>query len=178
MWSAIIATVPWSAAGSSSPCYPAGCGYATRCCCARSPLCRAVERELTSVLGIDAIQDESAHRHGTLALRPAATDPGTGDRDPRRGSPAREPPAKPDQPDLHLPLCTASLPLAAAAQFAAPALLPAAAVLFAYTSIPTFKEARRFSRGEAARRRCARRDRRGRLPGTMSIFPGAVSAGA
>jgi Cu2+-exporting ATPase len=34
------------------------------------------------------------------------------------------------------------LPFAATAQFAAPALLPAAAVMFVYTSIPTFKGAR------------------------------------
>ena len=36
---------------------------------------------------------------------------------------------------------TASLPVAAAAQFAAPALLPVAAGLFAYTSIPSFQGA-------------------------------------
>jgi hypothetical protein len=53
-----------------------------------------------------------------------------------------EHPAQQDKLDLHLPLCTASVPMAAVAQFAAPALLPAAAVLFAYTSIPTFKGAR------------------------------------
>ncbi len=53
-----------------------------------------------------------------------------------------EHPAKLDRLDLHLPICTALLPLAAAAQFAAPALLPVAAGIFAYTSIPTFKNAR------------------------------------
>ena len=77
--------------------------------------------------------------------------------------------------DLQLPLCTASVPLAAVAQFAAPALLPAAAVLFAYTSIPTFKNAREVLFDEK------------RLGvdvldaivvvgcmGTMAIFPGTV----
>jgi Cu2+-exporting ATPase len=54
---------------------------------------------------------------------------------------AEHPPLK-DKIDLHLPLCTALVPFAATAQFAAPALLPAAAVVFAYTSIPTFKGAR------------------------------------
>ena len=67
------------------------------------------------------------------------------------------------------------MPFAAAAQFAAPGLLPVAAGLFAYTSIPTFKNAREVLVEEK------------RLGvdvldaivvvgclGTMSIFPGAV----
>ena len=86
-----------------------------------------------------------------------------------------EHPTKLDKLDLHLPICTASLPLAAAAQFAFPPLLPVAAAVFAYTSIPTFKEARNVLFKEK------------RLGvdvldaivvvgclGTMSIFPGAV----
>ena len=66
-------------------------------------------------------------------------------------------------------------PLAAVAQFAAPALLPAAAVLFAYTSIPTFK---------AAREVLVEERRLGvdvldaivvvGCLGTMAIFPGTV----
>ena len=86
-----------------------------------------------------------------------------------------EHPAHKDKPDLHLPLCTASVPMAAIAQFAAPAFLPAAAVLFAYTSIPTFK---------AAREVLVEEKRLGvdvldaivvvGCLGTMSIFPGAV----
>ena len=47
-----------------------------------------------------------------------------------------------DKLDLHLPICSASLPLAAIAQFAFPPLLPVAAAVFAYTSIPTFREAK------------------------------------
>jgi Cu2+-exporting ATPase len=43
--------------------------------------------------------------------------------------------------DARLPLCTATLPLAAAAQFAFPALLPAAAALVVYTSLPTLRAA-------------------------------------
>src|SRR5262249_14068381 len=86
-----------------------------------------------------------------------------------------EHPARLDKLDLHLPLCTASLPIAAAAQFAVPPLLPVAAALFAYTSIPTFREARRVLFQER------------RLGvdvldsivvigclGTLAIFPGAV----
>ena len=86
-----------------------------------------------------------------------------------------ENPAQKDKLDLHLPLCTASVPMAAIAQFAAPGLLPAAAVLFAYTSIPTFK---------AAREVLVEERRLGvdvldaivvvGCLGTMSIFPGTV----
>ena len=46
-----------------------------------------------------------------------------------------------DKLDLDLAICTVSLPVAAAAQFAMPALLPVAAGLFAYTAIPSFKGA-------------------------------------
>ena len=67
------------------------------------------------------------------------------------------------------------MPVAAIAQFAAPAILPAAAILFAYTSIPTFK---------AAREVLVEERRLGvdvldaivvvGCLGTMSIFPGTV----
>ena len=76
-------------------------------------------------------------------------------------------------------LCTASVPMAAIAQFAAPAFLPAAAILFAYTSIPTMK---------AAREVLVEEKRLGvdvldaivvvGCLGTMSIFPERSSAGA
>ena len=46
-----------------------------------------------------------------------------------------------DRLDLDLAICTASLPLAAVAQFAMPALLPLSAALFAYTAIPSFRGA-------------------------------------
>jgi Cu2+-exporting ATPase len=46
-----------------------------------------------------------------------------------------------DRLDLDLAICTASLPLAAVAQFAMPALLPLSAGLFAYTAIPSFRGA-------------------------------------
>lgn len=108
----------------------------------KAELCDAIERELMSVLGID--------RYATSALMSTVTV----DYDPRLLSRAQvleildsvlagtDHPSALDKLDLHLPICTASLPLAAAAQFAAPALLPAAALVFAYTSIPTFREAR------------------------------------
>ena len=90
----------------------------------RSPLCRAVERELTSVLGIGRFKTNPLT--GTLLLN----------HDPQQLSREQvieildaalirvEPPATPDQPDTNLPVCTVSLPLAAAAQFAAPRSCP------------------------------------------------------
>jgi heavy metal translocating P-type ATPase len=141
----------------------------------KAELCQAIERELMGVLGIDYYKTSaltstvlvkydskqlSAHQIIEI-LESALT--------------SAENPAKKDRVDLHLPLCTASMPIAAIAQFAAPALLPAAAVLFAYTSIPTFKSAREVLVDER------------RLGvdvldaivvvgclGTMAIFPGAV----
>lgn len=80
-----------------------------------------------------------------------------------------------DRPDWHLRLSTATLPIAAAAQFAVPALLPLAATLYAAASIPALREAHR----------ALVRERRlgtevldsavvlGCL-GTMAIFPGAL----
>ena len=77
--------------------------------------------------------------------------------------------------DVHLPVCTASIPLAAYSQFVVPPLLPAAAVLYAYTSIPTLKEARRVF-VEEKRIGVDALDAVVMVGclGTMSIFPGAV----
>ena len=141
----------------------------------KNELCQAIERELVSVLGVDKYKTGSF----TCAVQI--------DYDPRQLSKwqlieildsalaGAEHPTKLDKLDLHLPACTASLPLAAMAQFAVPALLPVAAVVFAYTSIPTFREARHVLFEEK------------RLGvdvldaivvigclGTMAIFPGAV----
>jgi Cu2+-exporting ATPase len=141
----------------------------------RKQLCLAIERELTSTLGIDEFS--TSPLTGTVLVK----------YDPRQLSLPQvleildraliraEVPQAPDRPDTHLPICTASLPLAAVAQFAAPPLLPVAAAVFAYTSIPTLKEARRVLVDEkrlgvdaldaVAVVGCL---------GTMSIFPGAV----
>lgn len=138
-------------------------------------LCQAIERELMSVLGVDKYKTSSLT--STVVI----------DYDPRELTKIQvieiiesalenaEHPTQLDKLDLHLPICTASLPLAALAQFAFPPLLPIAAVVFAYTSIPTFREARTVLLDEK------------RLGvdvldaivvvgclATMSIFPGAV----
>lgn len=108
----------------------------------KSELCQAVERELISVLGVDQYKTNSLTCNVQV------------DYNPRQLTKAQvieildsalanaEHPTQLDKFDLQLPICTASLPLAAYAQFAAPALLPVAALIFAYTSIPTFKEAK------------------------------------
>ncbi|WP_165224126.1 heavy metal translocating P-type ATPase [Aquisphaera insulae] len=141
----------------------------------RGELCQAIERELMSVLGVDSYRTNPLTSTVLVQYDPAEL---TRDQiieiiDGALHSAER--PEKPDRADVHLPLCTLSLPVAAVAQFAVPALLPAAALLFAYTSIPTFKEARAVLFEER------------RLGvdvldsivvigclGTMSIFPGAV----
>ncbi len=141
----------------------------------KSELCQAIERELMSVLGVDSYKTNPLT--STVLVQ---YDPKELTRDQiieiiDGALAAAEHPPQKDRADLHLPLCTASVPLAAVAQFAAPGLLPLAAGLFAYTSIPTFKNAREVLVEEK------------RLGvdvldaivvvgclGTMSIFPGAV----
>ncbi|MGC8640209.1 MAG: heavy metal translocating P-type ATPase, partial [Isosphaeraceae bacterium] len=141
----------------------------------KSDLCQAIERELMNVLGVD-----SYTTNPLTATVLVQYDPRELIRDQiieileSALAAADHPPAK-DKPDIHLPLCTVSVPVAAVAQFAAPGLLPVAAGLFAYTSIPTFKNAREVIVEER------------RLGvdvldaivvvgclGTLSIFPGAV----
>ena len=141
----------------------------------KAELCQAIERELMGVLGIDYFKTnpltstvlvqydrKQLSQDQIIEILEAALA-------------NAEHPAQKDKLDLHLPLCTASVPMAAIAQFAAPGLLPAAAVLFAYTSIPTFK---------AAREVLVEERRLGvdvldaivvvGCLGTMSIFPGTV----
>src|SRR6516162_2533494 len=107
----------------------------------KAVLCEAIERELMSVLGVDRYETNS--RNGRAKI----------EYDPRQLGPAQiieildgalanaEHPAELDKPELELALCTASIPLAAIAQFAMPGLLPISAALFAYTSFPSFRRA-------------------------------------
>ncbi|WP_165073997.1 heavy metal translocating P-type ATPase [Paludisphaera rhizosphaerae] len=141
----------------------------------KNDLCQAIERELMSILGIEKYSTGSIRCFVQVDYDPAQL---TRDQVIEIVSTAldnAEHPEKLDKLDLHLPLCTASVPFAAVAQFAFPPLLPVAAGLFAYTSIPTFKEAKSVLFEEK------------RLGvdvldaivvvgclGTMSIFPGAV----
>jgi heavy metal translocating P-type ATPase len=107
----------------------------------KTVLCEAIERELMSVLGVDRY--ETSSRNGWAKV----------EYDPRQLGPAQiveildgvlanaEHPEHLDRLDLDLAICTASVPLAAIAQFAMPALLPVSAALFAYTAIPSFQGA-------------------------------------
>ena len=104
-------------------------------------LCEAVERELMSVLGVERYETSSTSCCAKIEY------------DPRQLCPLQiveildgalanaEQPDRLDPLDLDLAICTASLPLAAVAQFAFPPLLPVSAALFAYTSIPSFRRA-------------------------------------
>jgi Cu2+-exporting ATPase len=108
----------------------------------RKELCQAIERELMSVLGVDNYKTnpltstvlihydrKQLNRNQVLEILESALA-------------LAEAPENKDPADLQLPLCTVSIPLAATAQFLAPPLLPVAAGLFLYNSIPTFKGAR------------------------------------
>lgn len=107
----------------------------------RKEVCQGIERELMSVLGVDNYKARPST--GTLLIK--------FDRKKLRKDQVLqlldramtriEVCDKLDPPDLDFPLAVASVPIAAVAQFAAPPLLPAAALLFAYTSVTTFKEA-------------------------------------
>jgi len=107
----------------------------------KAALCEAVERELMSVLGVDRYETSSTTCCAKIEY------------DPRQLSQVQiieildgtlvnaEQPDRLDPLDLDLAICTASLPLAAIAQFAFPPLLPVSAGLFAYTAIPSFRRA-------------------------------------
>ncbi len=107
----------------------------------KSVLCEAIERELMSVLGVDRY--DTSTRDCSVNI----------EYDPRQLNPAQiieildgalvnaEHPGQLDKLDLDLTICTTSVPLAMAAQFAVPALLPGALALFAYTTIPSFRRA-------------------------------------
>src|ERR1700751_5264562 len=104
-------------------------------------LCDAIERELMSALGVN--------RYATDAVKCRVDI----EYDPRRISATQlvemldtalataEHPNKLDKISRELTICTASLPLAALAEFGVPALLPVSAAVFAYTALPSFKGA-------------------------------------
>ena len=107
----------------------------------KAAVCEVIERELMGVLGVDRY--ETSPHNGQAKI----------EYDPRQLGPAQiieilddalanaEHPDRLDKPELELLVCTGSIPLAAIAQFVMPALLPASAALFAYTSIPSFRRA-------------------------------------
>ncbi|HYB34102.1 MAG TPA: heavy metal translocating P-type ATPase [Steroidobacteraceae bacterium] len=143
----------------------------------KGALCQAIERELMSLLGV--------HRYDTSSLKCRVDI----EYDPRQLTAAQligildetlalaEHPKELDQLDRDLTLCTASLPVAAVAQFALPPLIPVASALLLYTTIPSFKGAWNV----------VTRERRLGVDvldsivvlacvGTMQVFPGAILA--
>lgn len=143
----------------------------------KGSLCEAIERELMSVLGVDRFKTHSLRSTVQVNF------------DPRRLSGANiieiidsalaaaEHQEVLDKLDLDLALCSASLPIAAAAQLAFPPLMPVAAAIFAYTAIPSFKGAY----DVVVKERRLGVDVLDSLVvlgclGTLQLFPGAVMA--
>ena len=141
----------------------------------RSEVCRSIERAVMGVVGVDRCRarpvagsvqvdfdPEQLGRRDVLEILDAAL----ADADLK---------GPPDPPDFQMALGTASIPVAAVAQFAAPALLPAAAALFAVTCLPVFRRVL----GRLVREHRLGADLLDAVVvvgclGTMSIFPGAV----
>ena len=139
-------------------------------------LCQAIERELTGVLGIDRFSTNSTHLHGPGSLRPQAADRSPGDRDPRRRPGRRRAAGRRSTSST----CTCRSARRRCPWRRRPSSWPRRCCrrrrcLYAYTSIPTFKEARRVF-VEEKRIGVDALDAVVMVGclGTMSIFPGAV----
>lgn len=143
----------------------------------KASLCEAIERELMSVLGVDRFKTHSLRCTVQVHY------------DPRRltgtnileiidsALASAEHQEVLDKLDLDLAICSASLPIAAAAQLAFPPLMPVAAAIFAYTAIPSIKGAY----DVVVKERRLGVDVLDSLVvlgclGTLQIFPGAVMA--
>jgi len=107
----------------------------------KSTLCHAIDRELVGIFGV--------HRNVSLAMQSRVDI----DYDPRRINVAQlieildaALAGSEDQPQLDkvnrdIAIATVSVPIAALAQFAVPAVLPVAGALLLYTALPSFKRA-------------------------------------
>ena len=119
------------------------------------------------------VQDQLAHLHGPGRLRPAAArQVSRSSRSSTRPSPT--PSTRPGSTSWTCTCRSARPRCRSRRRPSSPSrpLLPAAAAVFAYTSIPTFAEAyKRPVQGEAARRGRARLDRGHRLPGDHGDLP-------
>jgi len=107
----------------------------------KRPLCEAIERELMSVLGVNRYDANPAKCRVDIEYDPRQLTPSQLIQILDSALAAAEHPARLDKRDHSLTICSVSLPIAAIAQFAVPALLPVSLVLFAYTAIPSFKNA-------------------------------------
>jgi heavy metal translocating P-type ATPase len=107
----------------------------------KGSLCEAIERELMSVLGVNRYDTSSVKCRVDIEYDPRQLSPSQLIEILDSALAAAEHPLRLDKLDRSLTICTVSLPIAAIAQFAVPALLPFSALLFAYTAIPSFKSA-------------------------------------
>jgi hypothetical protein len=101
-------------------------------------LCDAIERELMSTLGVTRYDTDAIKCRVDIEYDPQRISAAELVKILDTALMATEHPAQLDKVDRELTICTASLPLAAVAQFAVPALMPLSAVLFAYTALPSF----------------------------------------
>ena len=139
----------------------------------KQALCQAIERELTGVLGIDRFSTNSITSTVLIHYDPQELTRTQVIEILDAALAGAEPPAAPDKLDMHLAVCTASIPLAATAQFAAaPALAGGGGALCVHVDPDAQGGAARSRRGKADRGRCARRGRDGRLPGDHVDLPG------
>ena len=102
-------------------------------------LCEAIERELMSILGINRYDASAIKCRVDIEYDPRQLNISQLVEILDSALVATEHPLGLDKLDRSLTICTASLPLAAIAQFVVPALIPISATLFAYTSVPSFK---------------------------------------
>ncbi len=107
----------------------------------KGPLCEAIQRELMSVLGVNRYDTSAVKCRVDIEYDPRQLNTSQLIEILDSALAAAEHPLQLDKIDRSLTICTASIPIAAIAQFAVPALLPVSALLFAYTSIPSFKNA-------------------------------------
>ena len=107
----------------------------------KQALCDAIDRELMALHGVDRFKSSSISCAVQIDYDPRILDVAQLMEVLDAALASAEHPTQLDKLDLHLAICTGSLPLAAFAQFAAPPLLPVSAALFAYTAIPSFRNA-------------------------------------
>jgi heavy metal translocating P-type ATPase len=107
----------------------------------KRPLCDAIERELMSVLGVNRYDTCSVKCRVDIEYDPRQLNLSQLIEILDSALTAIEHPLQLDKVDRSLTICSASLPLAAVAQFAVPALIPVSALVFAYTAVPSFRNA-------------------------------------
>ncbi len=107
----------------------------------KGALCDAIQRELMSVLGVNRYDTNAVKCRIDIEYDPRQLNLSQLIEILDSALMAAEHPTQLDKLDRSMAICTASIPIAAVAQLAVPALIPVSALLFAYTSVPSFKSA-------------------------------------